>query len=81
MSLIILSAFEKLMSEPMEWPEEPPVIRFHVPPSRNKLNGMYLGANVFIDKSTIRTACFEHSGKYIVLGDKRTAALYVLVDF
>ncbi len=81
MHLIILSAFGKMWSEPMVWPNVPFYIEFPVL-NRHMDLGFDMAENVpgNADPLKIKKARFDFTGKYQVLLNGRTAAIYELVD-
>lgn len=79
MKLIIFSAFNgRLLSEPIEWPNEP----FHIdiPLARSVHGSWNIGKDIpGLPPPMIKLGRFEHTGKYPVLTNGRTAAIYELV--
>ena len=81
MKLVILSAFSgRLISEPIEWPDEPFEIRLLM--SRNYLfTNWLLGKDVDMKAMTTARLCvFANTGKHQVLKNGRTAAVYEMVE-
>ena len=75
MKVIILQAFGKLRSEPMEWPDEPFEIR--VPFSKKSCGNYCMGVDVPPENMAM-IASFTHTGRYETLDNGRLAAIYEL---
>ena len=80
MKLIVLSAFGgRLVSpQPIEWPDEP--LHLRLPMSKSMGGSCGLGLQAELAPPMMKIAIFEHTGKYQLLENKQTAAIYELVD-
>lgn len=80
MRLIQLSAFGgRLVSAPIEWPDEPPEIRMLV--SQETFSGNFrMGVEFKLDSPIQRIARFTPTGRYAIIpGVQSAVAIYELV--